>query len=71
MGERACIALVDGVRQLAKAPIVLVWDRLNTRISHAMRELTAECVWLSALWQRESLFGERGLLRVWGMTAMG
>ncbi|MFQ6148028.1 transposase [Streptomyces seoulensis] len=39
MGERDFIALVDGVHQLVKAPIVLVWDRLNTHISHAMREL--------------------------------
>jgi hypothetical protein len=42
MGERDFIALIDGVHQLVKAPIVLVWDRLNTPVSHAMRELTAE-----------------------------
>ncbi|MFH8507795.1 IS630 family transposase [Streptomyces flaveolus] len=47
MGERDFIALVDGVHQLVKAPIVLVWDRLNTHVSHAMRELTAEREWLT------------------------
>jgi hypothetical protein len=30
-----------------KAPIVLVWDRLNTHVSHAMRELIAEREWLT------------------------
>ncbi len=46
MGERDFIALIDGVHQLVKAPIVLVWDRLNTHVSHAMRELIAERKWL-------------------------
>ncbi|WP_435846320.1 transposase [Streptomyces flaveolus] len=45
-GERDFIALVDGIHQLVKAPIVLVWDRLNTHVSHAMRELIAEREWL-------------------------
>lgn len=45
MGERDFIALVDGAHQLLKAPIVLVWDRLNTHVSHAMRELIAEREW--------------------------
>ncbi|WP_217712334.1 hypothetical protein [Streptomyces sp. NA02950] len=40
--EHAFIALIDGTHQLVKAPIVLVWDRLNTHVSHAMRELIAE-----------------------------
>ncbi|MFD4034678.1 transposase [Streptomyces sp. NPDC058637] len=47
MGERDFIALVDGVHHLVKAPIVLVRDRLNTHVSHAMRELAAECTWLT------------------------
>ncbi|MER7780683.1 IS630 family transposase [Streptomyces sp. NPDC096191] len=47
MGERDYIALLDGVHQLVKAPIVLVWDRLNTHVSHAMRELIAEREWLT------------------------
>jgi hypothetical protein len=37
MGERDFIALIDGVHQLLKAPIVLVWDRLNTHVSDAFR----------------------------------
>ena len=47
MGERDFIALVDGVHQLVKAPIVLVWDRLNTHVSHAMRELIDQRSWLT------------------------
>jgi transposase len=47
MGERDFIALIDGVHQLVKAPIVLVRDRLNTHVSHAMRELIAERAWLT------------------------
>ncbi|MFJ5920839.1 transposase [Streptomyces ardesiacus] len=46
MGKRDFIALIDGIHQLVKAPIVLVWDRLNTHVSHAMRELIAEREWL-------------------------
>lgn len=47
MGERHFIALVDDTHQLLKAPIVLVWDRLNTHVSHVMRELIAEREWLT------------------------
>ncbi|WP_405770663.1 transposase [Actinacidiphila glaucinigra] len=47
MGERDFIALIDGTHQLLKAPIVLVWDRLNTHVSHAVRELIAEREWLT------------------------
>ncbi|WP_280893130.1 MULTISPECIES: transposase [unclassified Streptomyces] len=36
MSERDHIALLDGVHQLVKAPIVLVWDRLNTHVSKTM-----------------------------------
>lgn len=39
MSERDFIALVDGTHQLIKAPIVLVWDRLNTHVSRTIREL--------------------------------
>ncbi|MFB7115636.1 transposase [Streptomyces sp. NPDC056291] len=42
MGERDFIALIDGVHQLVKAPIVLVWDSLNTHVPRVMRELIAE-----------------------------
>ncbi|MFI0967771.1 transposase [Streptomyces sp. NPDC021080] len=47
MGEHDFIALIDGVHQLVKAPIVLVWDRLDTHVSHAMRELIAQRAWLT------------------------
>ncbi len=47
MGERDFIALIDGAHQLVKAPLVLVWDRLNTHVSHAMRKLIAEREWLT------------------------
>ncbi|WP_326623020.1 transposase [Streptomyces decoyicus] len=39
LSERDYSALVDGVHQLVKSPIVLVWDRLNTHVSHKMRDL--------------------------------
>ncbi|MFF4315765.1 transposase [Streptomyces sp. NPDC001507] len=45
-GERDFIALIDSVHQLVKAPSVLVWDRLNSHVSHAIRELIAERAWL-------------------------
>ncbi len=47
MGERDFIALIDGVHQLVKAPIVLVWDRLNTHVSRTMDELIAQRTWLT------------------------
>ncbi|MFJ6636224.1 transposase [Streptomyces sp. NPDC091376] len=46
MGERDFIALIDGTHHLVK-PIVQVWDRLNTHVSRAMRELIAEREWLT------------------------
>jgi putative transposase len=47
MGERDFIALIDGVHQLLKAPIVPVRGRLNTHVSRAMGELIAERKWLT------------------------
>ncbi|MGW7201441.1 IS630 family transposase [Streptomyces chryseus] len=47
MGERDFIALIDGVHQLVRAPIVLVWDRLNTHVSRRMGGLVAEREWLT------------------------
>nr|WP_242434029.1 transposase [Streptomyces sp. CB01580] len=47
MGKRDFIGFLDGAHQLLKAPIVLVWDRLNTHVSQAMRELIAERKWLT------------------------
>jgi putative transposase len=37
MSERDFIGLIDCVRQLVRAPIVLVWDRLNTHVSRRKR----------------------------------
>ncbi|MEU0787890.1 transposase [Streptomyces sp. NPDC006173] len=39
--------LIDGVHQLVRAPIVLVWNRLNIHVSRRMRELVAERAWLT------------------------
>ncbi|WP_405605327.1 transposase [Streptomyces sp. NBC_01410] len=47
LSERDYIALIDGIHQLVKAPIVLVWDRLNTHVSHAMRGLIGAREWLT------------------------
>ncbi|MER6434731.1 transposase [Streptomyces sp900105245] len=47
MSERDFIALIDGTHHLVKAPIVLVWDRLNTHVSRRMRGLIEERAWLT------------------------
>ncbi|MDH6630403.1 hypothetical protein M2271_008263 [Streptomyces sp. LBL] len=47
MSERDFIALLDGTHQLIKAPVVLVWDRLNTHVSRTMRELIDAREWLT------------------------
>ncbi|KIQ66839.1 endonuclease DDE [Kitasatospora griseola] len=47
MGEHDCIALLDGVHQLVRAPIVLVWDRLNTHVSRRMRQMIDDRDWLT------------------------
>jgi putative transposase len=47
LSERDYIGLIDGLHHLVKAPIVLVWDRLNTHVSHAMCELVAARDWLT------------------------
>ncbi|MGW2770765.1 transposase, partial [Streptomyces sp. NPDC001275] len=47
LSERDYIDLIDGMHQLVKAPIVLVWDRLNTHVSHTMRALVEARDWLT------------------------
>jgi hypothetical protein len=47
LSERDYIALIDGMHHLVKAPLVLVWDRLNTHVSHAMRDLIKARDWLT------------------------
>ncbi|WP_309074944.1 transposase [Streptomyces sp. NWU339] len=41
LSEADYLRLVDGTHQLLRAPIVLVWDRLGTHVSKAMRHLVA------------------------------
>ncbi|WP_413105735.1 IS630 family transposase [Streptomyces sp. Inha503] len=47
MSERDFLALLDGTHQLIKAPVVLVWDRLNTHVSRTVRELIEAREWLT------------------------
>jgi putative transposase len=47
--ETDYIALLDAAHQQLNAPIVLVWDNLNTHISAAMRELIAARNWLHVI----------------------
>jgi DDE superfamily endonuclease len=42
-------ALLDAAHQQLGAPIVLIWDNLNTHISHAMRKLIAARDWLTVI----------------------
>jgi hypothetical protein len=42
-------ALLDAAHQYLKAPIVLIWDNLNTHISAAMRKLVASRDWLHVI----------------------
>ncbi len=37
----------DGAHQQLGGPLVVVWDGLNTHVSHAMRELIAARSWLT------------------------
>jgi hypothetical protein len=47
LGETDYIRLLDGAHQLLKAPLIVVWDRLNTHISKTMQALVAEREWLT------------------------
>ncbi|WP_411143877.1 transposase [Streptomyces sp. x-80] len=47
LSEHDCIELIDGIRHLVRAPIVLVRDRLNTHVSHAMRNLIDTRDWIT------------------------
>ena len=46
LSETNYIALLDAVHQQLRAPIVLVWDWLNTHRSAAMRRMIAARPWL-------------------------
>ncbi len=45
--ERDYACLLDAAHQQLGGPVILIWDNLNTHISHAMRELTAARSWLT------------------------
>lgn len=47
LSETDYIRLLDGAHQMLKAPIILVWDRLNTHVSKAMKQLVAARPWLT------------------------
>jgi putative transposase len=47
LSEHDCIELIDGIHHLVRAPIVLVRDRLNTHVSHAMRNLIDTRDWIT------------------------
>lgn len=47
--ETDYVALLDAAHQYLKAPIVLIWDNLNTHISAAMRKLVAGRDWLHVI----------------------
>ena len=42
-------ALLDAAHQYLNAPIVLIWDNLNTHVSAAMRKLAASRDWLHVI----------------------
>ena len=44
--ETDYIALLDAAHQYLKAPIVVVWDNLNTHVSAAMRDMITARDWL-------------------------
>ncbi|MEU2744015.1 transposase, partial [Streptomyces sp. NPDC007095] len=41
--------LLDGAHHLLKAPLIVVWDWLNTHISKTMKALVAEREWLTVV----------------------
>lgn len=47
LSEIDYIHLIDGAHQLLRAPIILVWDRLNTHVSAAMKKMIDARPWLT------------------------
>jgi putative transposase len=47
--EADYMALLDAAHQYLKAPIVLIWDNLNTHLSVVMRKLIAARDWLHVI----------------------
>ncbi|MFD5434767.1 transposase [Kitasatospora sp. NPDC127067] len=65
MGENDFIALLDGVRQLARAPLVLVWDLLNTHVSRKMLQIIDDRDWLTVFLLPAYLSGLNPVEGVW------
>ncbi|MER6549679.1 IS630 family transposase [Streptomyces sp. NPDC001250] len=49
LSERDYIGLIDAAHQQLRAPIILVWDRLNTHVSATMKQMIAERAWLTVV----------------------
>ncbi|MDU9001226.1 transposase [Streptomyces mirabilis] len=49
LGESDYIHLLDGAHHLLKGPMIVVWDRLSTHISKAMKSFVAERDWLTVV----------------------
>jgi hypothetical protein len=49
LGETDYIRLLDGAHHMLRAPLIVVWDRLNTHISKAMKALVMERKWLTVV----------------------
>jgi putative transposase len=47
--ETDYIRLLDAAHQQLRAPLVVVWDNLNTHVSHAMRALIDARDWLTVI----------------------
>lgn len=47
LSEIDYIHLIDGAHQLLRAPIILVWDRLNTHVSAPMKKMIDARPWLT------------------------
>lgn len=49
LSEDDYIVFLDQAHQRLQAPIVLIWDNLNTHVSVRMRELIAARAWLTVI----------------------
>lgn len=49
LSEHDYIGLIDSAHQQLAAPIVLIWDRLNTHVSRTMKAMIATRDWLTVV----------------------
>jgi putative transposase len=49
LSERDYIGLIDAAHQQLGAPIILVWDRLNTHVSAVMKQMIDRRTWLAVV----------------------